>query len=202
VTSRSNRSKEELLMAYVDRYGPPRLMRDGPCERSAPFGGPYCSFVRHSGLTFFQADGSAPEVLLAAQAPGAHGISVMRCRFDRGLHVWGTSLHHMIYITLASDREIACRIDGRRLLHTAKSGNLTVVPEGASCAAEGGGLTEGLVLIVPKDTLSFAACERSRSPTSLVERLEGEDDTLLGLGRLLVRQVEEGFVDGPLAWTN
>jgi AraC family transcriptional regulator len=184
----------------MEHYGSPRMMRDGPCERSTPFGGPHGSFTRDSGLTFFQADGSAPEVLVAAHAPGAHGISLVRFRFARGQHTCGTSSHHLIYITLASDREIACRIDNRRLLHTAKSGNLTVIPQGAYTTAEGGGSIEGLVLIVPTDTLSFAACERSRSPSSLVERLEGEDDTLLGLGRLLSRQVEEGFVDGPLAW--
>ena len=83
-------------------------------------GGPDLWFTRHSGLAFCQNDGSAPHVVLAAHAPGAHGISVVRYRFDNGLHVCGTSLHHMIYLTLAHEDKIACRIDDRRLDHVAR----------------------------------------------------------------------------------
>lgn len=65
----------------------PKYDEGRPCERSAVFDGSYGSFARYSGLTFFQPDSSAPEVLFAAHAFGAHGISVMRCRFDRGRHI-------------------------------------------------------------------------------------------------------------------
>jgi AraC family transcriptional regulator len=162
--------------------------------------GPDLSFTRHSGLAFGQNDGSAPHVVLAAYAPGAHSISVVRYRFDNGLHACGTSLHHMIYLTLAHEEKIACRIDDRRLDHVARRGNLTIIPEGAICTADGAGSDEGLVLVVPKETLSFAAAERSTSGASVIERLEGEDSILLRLGMLLAQQVVENFVDGPLAW--
>ena len=82
----------------------------------------------------------------------------------------------------------------------ARRGNLTIIPEGAICTADGAGSDEGLVLVVPKDTLSFAAAERSTSGASLIERLEAEDPILLRLGTLLAQQVVENFVDGPLAW--
>jgi hypothetical protein len=106
----------------------------------------------------------------------------------------------MIYLTLAHEKKIACRIDDRRLDHVARRGNLTIIPEGAICTADGVGSNEGLVLLVPKKTLAFAAAERSNSGASVVERLEGEDPILLKLGMLLVQQVAENFVDGPLAW--
>jgi hypothetical protein len=61
--------------------------------------GPDLSFTRYSGLAFGQNDGSFPH------APGTHGISVMSCRFDKGLHIFGTSLHHIIYLTLAHEAE-------------------------------------------------------------------------------------------------
>jgi AraC family transcriptional regulator len=161
---------------------------------------PGLSFTRHSGLAFGQNDGSAPHIVLAAHAPGTHGISVMRCRFDKGLQACGTSLHHMIYLTLAHEKKIACRIDDRRLDHVARRGNLTIIPEGAICTADGVGLNEGLVLVIPKETLSFAAAERSNSGASVIGRLEGEDPILLRLGKLLAQQIAENFVDGPLAW--
>jgi hypothetical protein len=153
--------------------------------------GPDLSFTRHSGLAFGQNDGSAPHVVLAAHAPGTHSISVVRYRFDNGLHACGTSLHHMIYLTLAHEEKIACRIDDRRLDHVARRGNLTIIPEGAICTADGAGSDEGLVLVVPKETLSFAAAERSTSGASVIERLEGEDSILLRLGMLLAQQVVE-----------
>jgi FAD/FMN-containing dehydrogenase len=83
---------------------------------------PDLSFTRHSGLTFGQNDGSPPHIVLAAHAPGAHGVSVMRFHFHKGLHACGTSLHHMIYLTLAHEKKIACRIDDRRLDHVARRG--------------------------------------------------------------------------------
>jgi hypothetical protein len=106
----------------------------------------------------------------------------------------------MIYLTLAHEEKIACRIDDRRLDHVARRGNLTIIPEGAICTADGVGSDEGLVLVVPKETLSFAAAERSNSGASVIERLEGEDPILLRLGMLLAQQVAENFADGPLAW--
>jgi AraC family transcriptional regulator len=153
-----------------------------------------------TGIEIAQGDGSPPDVRLAAHASGEHGISLMRCRFDKGLHVWGTSLHHMIFLTVRSSGLVACRIGDARLDHVAGAGNLTVCPEGALCNADGGGATEGFILSVPKDTLAFAIAERSGVAASLVERLKGEDAFLIRLAGLLARQAAEGFADGPLAW--
>jgi AraC family transcriptional regulator len=159
------------------------------------------SFERDSGLIFEQGDATLPTPLLSAHAPGDHGIGVLNCRFARGLKVGGTSLHHMIFLSLSSEGETVCRIDDKVLSHVVPDGNLTVCPAGAEVSADSAGDCESLILLIPGDTLSFAAAERSRPGASLVKRLRGEDPTLLRLGFALMQQVSDEFVDGPLAWS-
>lgn len=158
------------------------------------------AFARSSGLVFEQGDGRQPRMLLAAQAPGEHGISLIRCRFDNGLRARGTGLEHMVYLTLQSEGETACRVGDKRLDHVVPKGNVTVSPAGADVAADGEGGCEGLILIVPRESLAVAAVGRARPGAAPVERLRERDPLLLHLGLGLARQAAAAALDEPLAW--
>lgn len=158
------------------------------------------AFMRESGLAFSQSNGELPIAVVAAHAPGDHGISFMKNRLPHGVDASGTSRHHMVCVTLAAEGSITNRVEHQSKTFVATTGSVAVVPEGASCASRGTGAMASFTMLIPGETLAFAMVERGKAGGRVVERLSGEDMVLLRLGHLLARQVSEGFVDDPLGW--
>jgi AraC family transcriptional regulator len=152
------------------------------------------------GVTIALSGGGIPDVATVGRSPGQLGIDLLGCQFHGGIHAQGVSREHMIFLTLQCGDSIDCRIADIRLNHLAAPGNLTICPAGADVFAEGGGDYAGLVLFVPKDTLSFALAESGRAGATLIERCQGRDPGLMALARSLERQAAGRFADGPLAW--
>jgi AraC family transcriptional regulator len=158
------------------------------------------AFTRESGLSISQSNGDVPIAVLSAHAPGDHGISFMKNHLAQGVDASGTSLHHMICLTLATEGSITTRVEHKSETFVPTVGTIALIPEGASCASNGTGAMSSFIVMIPKETLAFATIERGKAGARVVERLSGEDMALLRLGHLLARQVSEGFVDDPLAW--
>jgi hypothetical protein len=108
-----------------------------------------------------QADGSAPDILASAHAPGDNGISFMHYRFDRGIQATGTALQHLIFLTLTSTGRIRTRCENRTLEYVANSGNLALAPADSLIGCYSQGTLSGYMLMVPRSTLSFAVAEMS-----------------------------------------
>jgi AraC family transcriptional regulator len=158
------------------------------------------AFTRESGLSISQSNGDIPKTILAAHAPGDHGISFMENLLPQGVDASGTCLHHMICLTLATKGSITTRVEHMSETFIPTVGTLALIPEGARCASRGTGAMRSFTMMIPKETLAFAMVERDKAGACVIERLSGEDLTLLALGHQLARQVSEGFVDDPIAW--
>jgi hypothetical protein len=118
----------------------------------------------------------------------------------QGVDVSGTNLHHMICLTLATEGSITTRVEHMSETFIPTVGTLALIPAGARCASKGTGAMRSFTMMIPKETLAFAMVERGKAGACLIERLSGEDWTLLELGHQLARRVSEGFVDDPIAW--
>jgi hypothetical protein len=170
------------------------------CSSGESAGWPTSAFTRESGLSVSQSNGDVPIAVLSAHAPGDHGISFMENHFPQGMDASGTSLHHILGLALATGGSITTKVEHKSETFVPTVGTIALIPEGASCASRGTGAMSSFIMMIPKETLAFATVERGKAGARVVERLSGEDMALLWLGRLLARQVSEGFVDDPLCW--
>jgi AraC family transcriptional regulator len=151
-------------------------------------------------LVVAQSNGDKPGVILSAHAPGEHGVSFLQNTLAQGVDAAGICLHHMVFVTWATEGEITTTIEDRSETFSPSVGTTAIIPEGAQCSSHGTGPMAAFVLMVPKETLAFAAAERAQAGAGPIERLKSDDCSLLHLCRGLARQISEGFVDDPLAW--
>jgi AraC family transcriptional regulator len=155
---------------------------------------------RETGLALSQHNGEAPNVLLSAHAPGDHGISFLRTAQADGLVSDGVTLHHTLMISTGSGGFVSSRIDSKRGSFVPAHGTAAILPAGSDCQAAGNGSCDIFLMLIPADTVAFAAAERAKAGSSVVETISVMDGELLRLGNLLARQICEGFVDDPIAW--
>src|SRR5262245_16968392 len=128
-------------------------------------------------LSLAQADGGLPITVTAGSAPGESGVSVLRVRFQGGLHLSAALRQHLI--CFVSQVHIDCRMADRRLRHPAPAGSLAICPAGMDCAADAEASVDGLLVAVDPRQLALATAESSAFDAQLIERLSGYDQTLL-----------------------
>jgi AraC family transcriptional regulator len=158
------------------------------------------SMIAGNNVYMVQGDGLPATALSAGRAPGQSGVSVLRVRFEGGVHFSTTLQQHLVCFHTTAPVRIECRIAGRALYHEAPIGSLAVLPAGADSSADTEESFDALLVEVDAGRLALATAENEALEARLIERTSGLDDKLLGLARALSRESEAGFPNGPLFW--
>lgn len=146
-------------------------------------------------------DGSPPLTLTTNSPPGESGVSLLRTRFQHGVHFSATTRQHLIFFHLSPHLRLECRMAGRALLHEPAAGSLAICPAGIDCSAESDSSVDVLVVAIEPGQLALAAAEDSALEAQLHERLSGYDDQLMSVARTLALENAEGYPNGPLFWS-
>jgi AraC family transcriptional regulator len=153
-------------------------------------------------LCLTQEDGGPPTVLAAGSAPGEHGLSVFKVRFEGGLHLGETSpQQHLVWFQL-SNVFIECRRAKRNFHDTVSTGSLAICRAGVDCAADAGQSLEAIMVAIEPGHFSLAAAEDSALGAQLIERLSGLDEPLFQLACALASECSRDYPNGPLYWNN
>jgi AraC family transcriptional regulator len=159
-----------------------------------------CREVAELGLT--QEDGGLPTVLAAGSAPGEHGLSVFKVRFQGGLHLGETSpQQHLVWFQL-SNVFIECRRAKRNFHDTVSAGSLAICRAGVDCAADARQSLDAIMVVIEPGHLSLAAAEDSALGAQLIERLSGLDEPLFQLACALASECSRDYPNGPLYWND
>jgi AraC family transcriptional regulator len=157
--------------------------------------------IESSNLYLVQGDGGSPATLTAGSAPGESGVSIVRARFHGGVHFSAIPQQHLVWLHLTAPAHFECRIAGRALYHEAPVGSLAILPAGADSAADADESFDALLVKVHPGRLALAAAEESALELRLIERLSGLDAALLQLAYTLASEIEAGYPNGPLFWS-
>lgn len=158
------------------------------------------SMIAGHNVYLVQGDGLPLTALSTGSAPGQSGVSVLRARFEGGIHFSATLQQHLVCFHMTAPVRIECRIAGRALYHEAPVGSLAVLPAGANSGAETDESFDALLIEVDAGRLALATAENEALDARLIERKSGLDGELLALARTLSRESEAGFPNGPLFW--
>jgi AraC family transcriptional regulator len=158
------------------------------------------AFGRDHGLA--QEDGDLPAVLSGGSAPGESGVSVLRLRFQGGMHFRATPRQHLVWFHLSSQVPFACNIRGRTLQHEPLAGTLAICPAGADGAADAEESVDCMLVAIDPARFALAAAEDEALDARLDERLADRDRILLEQARVLVAESTENFLEGPLFWND
>jgi AraC family transcriptional regulator len=149
-----------------------------------------------------QGDGGWPTTVAAGSAPGESGVSVLSVQFQGGVHFSATPKQHLVWFHLSPPVRFDCRIAGRTLRHQAPSGQLSICPAGADCAADTDEGLYALLVAIDPAYLALAAAEDSALDAQLIERFSGLDRSLLELARILALESASNYPNGPLFWND
>jgi AraC family transcriptional regulator len=153
-------------------------------------------------LDLRQEDGGLPTILAAGSAPGEHGLSIFKLRFQGGLHLGETSpQQHVVWFQL-SDVLIECRRATRTSRETVPGGSLAICLAGVDCAADAEQSVDAIVVAIEPGHLSLAAAEDSALGAQLIERLSGSDEPLFQLACALASECSRDYPNGPLYWND
>jgi len=160
-----------------------------------------------SGIDLVQADGGAPAVIAAGQAPGESGVSVMGLRFRGGAHFRATAQQHLIFFQngthgVEARARMECRMDSRRLRHVPPMGSLAICPAGTEGRADADFSLDCIMVAVDPRRFALAAAEESALEARLIERLSGTDESLFRLAGRLASESRAGYPNGPLFWND
>jgi AraC family transcriptional regulator len=149
---------------------------------------------------FAQKDGSLPAALVAGSAPGESGVSILSLRFQGSAHLTCTPDQHLIWFHMSPRSHFCCRFADRALDHMVSQGSAAIVPAGLDCIADADESIDTLLVAVDPSRLSLASAEDDLPNAQLQEQFSGHDQGLFRLARVLAREAQSGFPDGPLAW--
>jgi AraC-like DNA-binding protein len=124
-------------------------------------------------VTFGQAGGGQPDLLLAARSAGEHGVGLAELRFAGGAFAKGSASHHLLVFQLGSPARVSCRVNNKSLEHVAPGGNITICPADSDFAAENGDSLKTLIFIIPKEPLACLSAEHAEPKAALLEKLSG-----------------------------
>jgi hypothetical protein len=114
--------------------------------------------TRMNVIAVAQGNGSAPEVLANANAPGTGGIAISQIRFIGGAHMQGSFIDARICFNMVGSATKSCnwRSSYRTRCHFATRGSLYVCPPESDCVFETDADIDVLSLTVPAETLGVA----------------------------------------------
>ena len=149
-------------------------------------------------VAFAQKDGGPPKILTVGSAPGESGVSILQVRSRGGAHFSATPQRHLIWFS--SSARIACRMGERTLRHKAPVGSLAICLAGVECEADIEESIASILVAIDPRHFALAAAENSSLEAQLIERLSGQDQTLLDLARTLTLESANGYPNGALFW--
>jgi AraC family transcriptional regulator len=155
-----------------------------------------------SDIRLAQGDGGWPTTVAAGSAPGESGVYVLSVKFRGGVHFSATPKQHLVWFHLSSPVRFDCCIAGRTLRHQAPSGQLSICPAGADCAADTDEGLDALLIAIDPAYLALAAAEDSALDAQLIERFSAVDRRLLEHARILALESASNYPNGPLFWND
>ena len=152
-------------------------------------------------LCLAQENGELPTTLASGSAPGENGLTVLKLRFEGGLHLTTTSRQHLIcFQQMTESCSFECRFADRTVSHEPPTGSVAICPAGIDQAADAVGSLDVLVIAIDPGRFALAAAEDRALDAQLIERFSGYDRPLLSLGCTLALESASDYSNGPFFW--
>ena len=146
--------------------------------------------------------GGSLELHSQSNPTGPYGVAIARVSYGAAATLQGTPTNHLIGIIYSDPIPTDHQLAGKRLHHLSGPQSLCIAPVGADYVAEFHGPVDGAVLQVSAECLKLVSAQLSAHGATLVEQMNGSDDTVSRIARSLELEAATGHPNGMLFWSS
>jgi AraC family transcriptional regulator len=146
--------------------------------------------------------GASLELRSQSSPTGKYGVAIARVSYGAATTLRGTPTDHLIGIIYSDPIPTDHQLAGNRLHHLSGPQSLCIAPVGADYVTEFHGPVDGAILQISAECLALASAQLSSPGATLIEQMNGSDDTVARIARSLELEAAADHPNGMLFWSS